>query len=72
MPRQGADSPARIGNVRVVDDRSRTTWCFERVLEKYGQQKWTFKPGYPHLDRTVVYEQRIEILSGKRSEGLHH
>jgi len=27
---------------------------------------------YPHLDRIVLYEQQIETMTGKRSEGLYH
>jgi hypothetical protein len=42
------------------------------TLEKYGQSDWTFEPGYPHLDRIVLYEQQIEVLTGKHSEGLYH
>lgn len=61
-----------FGPVRIVDDRHQKTWFFDRVLEKYGQPDWTFEPGYPHLDRIVLYEQQIEILTGKRSEGLYH
>lgn len=61
-----------FGSVRIVDDRERKVWFFDRVLEKYGEPDWTFVPGYPHLDRIVLYEQRIEILTGKRSEGLAH
>ena len=44
----------------------------DRILEKYGESDWTFVPGYPHLDRIVLYEQRIDMLTGKRSEGLSH
>jgi uncharacterized protein len=47
-------------------------WFFDRVLEKYGQSDWTFEPGYPHLDRIVLYEQQIEVMTGKHSEGLYH
>jgi hypothetical protein len=28
--------------------------------------------GYPLLDRIILYEQQIEVLTGKRSEGLYH
>jgi nitroimidazol reductase NimA-like FMN-containing flavoprotein (pyridoxamine 5'-phosphate oxidase superfamily) len=61
-----------FGSVRIIEDRNQKAWFFDRVLEKYGQSDWTFEPGYPHLDRTVLYEQTIEILTGKRSEGLYH
>lgn len=58
--------------VRVIDDRDRQTWFFDRVFEKYGEPDWTFEPGYPHLDRIVLYEQRIQVLTGKHSKGLYH
>lgn len=61
-----------FGPVRILDDRSLKTWFFDRVLEKYGEPDWTFVPGYPHLDRIILYEQQIEILTGKHSEGLRH
>jgi uncharacterized protein len=41
------------------------------VLEKYGESNWSFEPGYPHLDRIVLYEQQIEVMTGKHSEGLY-
>lgn len=61
-----------FGAVRIIDDRDKKTWFFDRVLEKYGNPEWTFKPGYPQLDRIVLYEQHIEVITGKQSEGLYH
>ena len=61
-----------FGRVCVLDDRARKTWFFDQVLAKYGQPDWTFSPGYPRLDRIILYEQQIEIVTGKRSEGLCH
>jgi uncharacterized protein len=61
-----------FGTVRIVDDSDRKAWFFDRVLEKYGQPDWTFEPGYPHLHRIVLYEQQVEVLTGKHSEGLYH
>ena len=61
-----------FGSMQIIDDRERKAWFFDRILEKYGEPEWTFEPGYPLLDRIVLYEQRIEILTGKRSEGLYH
>ena len=39
---------------------------------KIGESDWTFEPGYPLLDRITFYEQQMEIVTGKHSEGLHH
>jgi len=61
-----------FGRVTIVDDRSRKSWFFDRVLDKYGESDWSFEPGYPHLDRIVLYEQEIEMMTGKHSEGLYH
>lgn len=61
-----------FGTVRILDDRDLKVWFFDRVLEKYGEPDWTFVPGYPHLDRIILYEQRLELVTGKRSEGLSH
>jgi hypothetical protein len=47
-------------------------WFFDQILAKYGNPEWTFAPGYPLLDRIVLYEQQIEILTGKQSTGLNH
>lgn len=61
-----------FGPIRILDDRDKKSWFFDRVLEKYGEADWTFQPGYPHLDNIVLYEQQIEIVTGKHSEGLYH
>lgn len=65
-------SVVAFGAVRIMEDRDLKIWFFDRVLEKYGEPDWTFVPGYPHLDRIVLYEQRLELVTGKRSEGLSH
>lgn len=60
------------GHVSVVADRSRKSWFFDRVVEKYGESDWRFEPGYPYLDRTVLYEQQLEVTTGKHRGGLYH
>jgi nitroimidazol reductase NimA-like FMN-containing flavoprotein (pyridoxamine 5'-phosphate oxidase superfamily) len=61
-----------FGHARLVEDEGRKAWFFDRLLEKYGDPAWSFAPGYPLLHRIVLYEVRIEVLTGKRSEGLVH
>lgn len=61
-----------FGPVRIIDAREKKSWFFDRVLEKYGEADWTFEPGYPALDRIILYEQQIEIMTGKHSAGLSH
>jgi nitroimidazol reductase NimA-like FMN-containing flavoprotein (pyridoxamine 5'-phosphate oxidase superfamily) len=65
-------SVVTFGPVRVIDSDADKTWFFDRVLEKYGDPEWTFEPGYPQINRIVLYEQTIEIMTGKRSAGLSH
>lgn len=61
-----------FGRARILPDREKKAWFFDRLLEKYGDPQWSFETGYPALDRIVLYEMQIEILTGKRSEGLRH
>jgi nitroimidazol reductase NimA-like FMN-containing flavoprotein (pyridoxamine 5'-phosphate oxidase superfamily) len=65
-------SVVTFGSIQVVDNVADKTWFFDRVLDKYGAAEWVFEPGYPHLDRIVLYEQRIEIMTGKHSAGRSH
>ena len=61
-----------FGPVRILDDRDKKSWFFDQVLAKYGEPGWMFEPGYPLLDRIILYEQQVEIVTGKHSEGLYH
>jgi nitroimidazol reductase NimA-like FMN-containing flavoprotein (pyridoxamine 5'-phosphate oxidase superfamily) len=65
-------SVVTFGPVRVVQSLADKRWFFDCVLEKYGDPKWTFDPGYPQINRIILYEQTIEIMTGKRSAGLSH
>ena len=47
-------------------------WFLDQLLAKYGQPDWTFEPGYPLIDRIILYEQKIEVVTGKHSSGLYH
>lgn len=61
-----------FGGVRIVDDLDKKTWFFDRLMEKYGEPGWTFEPGYPQIHRILLYEQQMEIVTGKHSIGLYH
>ena len=62
-----------FGPVRIMyHDREKKSWFLDRLLAKHGDPSWTFEPGYPLLDRIILYEQKIEILTGKQSFGLSH
>jgi len=65
-------SVVTFGRVRLVESLADKTWFFDRVLAKYGDPAWSFEPGYPQIDRIVLYEQTIEIMTGKRSGGRSH
>lgn len=56
----------------VVQDREKKSWFLDRLLAKHGDPSWTFEPGYPLIDNIILYEQKIEILTGKHSAGLYH
>ncbi|MGH9534363.1 MAG: pyridoxamine 5'-phosphate oxidase family protein [Terriglobales bacterium] len=60
------------GPVRILDDRERKAWFLDRLLPKYGDPSWTFEPGYPLIDRIILYEQTVETITGKHSAGLSH
>ncbi len=64
-----------FGPVQILhglEAREKKTWFLDRLLEKIADPSVRFEPGYPLIDRIILYEQTIEILTGKRSEGLYH
>ena len=62
-----------FGPVRILyHDREKKTWFLDRLLAKHGDPSWTFEPGYPLLNQIILYEQKIETMTGKQSFGLRH
>jgi nitroimidazol reductase NimA-like FMN-containing flavoprotein (pyridoxamine 5'-phosphate oxidase superfamily) len=61
-----------FGPVRILEDRAKKEWFFDRLMAKYGEAGWTFEPGYPQINRIILYEQKMEIVTGKHSSGLYH
>lgn len=62
-----------FGPVRILyHDREKKSWFLDRLLAKYGDPSWHFEPGYPLIDHIILYEQKIEVLTGKKNVGLHH
>ncbi len=62
-----------FGPVRILyHDRGKKSWFLDRLLAKHGDPSWVFEPGYPLLDQVILYEQKIEVLTGKHSSGLRH
>ncbi len=60
-----------FGRLEILEDRERKAWFFDRLLTKYAPEA-AFEPGYPALDRILLYVLKPDILTGKRSEGLRH
>jgi nitroimidazol reductase NimA-like FMN-containing flavoprotein (pyridoxamine 5'-phosphate oxidase superfamily) len=60
------------GTARVLNDRDKKIWFFDRMVEKYGDPSLTFKPGYPMVDRIILFRMAIEILTGKQNSGMAH
>lgn len=64
-----------FGAVRILhgpESREMKSWFLDRLLAKHGDPSWTFEPGYPLIDRIILYEQQMEVITGKHSEGLYH
>lgn len=62
-----------FGPTRILyHDREKKSWFLDRLLTKHGDPAWTFEPGYPLIDQIILYEQKIEIMTGKQSFGLRH
>jgi uncharacterized protein len=62
-----------FGAVRIlVHDREKKAWFLDRLLAKMGDPSWHFEPGYPLIDQIILYEQKIETMTGKRNVGLRH
>jgi uncharacterized protein len=69
-------SAVAYGTVRVVEDSAaddKKAWFFDRLLERLKEPMSAYdKPGYPLLDRIILYEVQLEIVTGKLNVGLHH
>lgn len=64
-----------FGPVKILNgsnSRDRKAWFLDRLLVKHGKPDWTFEPGYPLIDRIILYEQKMEVVTGKHSSGLYH
>jgi len=64
-----------FGSVRILhgpESREKKAWFLDRLLVKYGEPDWTFEPGYPLIERIILYAQKMEVVTGKHSSGLYH
>lgn len=65
-------SVVAFGQLQILDDREKKEWFMDRLVEKYADPGVAFEPGYPKIDRIILYALEPEILTGKRSVGLRH
>lgn len=66
-------SVVTFGSVRIIrDDGEKKSWFLDRLLAKLGDPSWNFEPCYPMVDHIILYEHKIEIMTGKQSFGLQH
>lgn len=64
-----------FGPVQILhgpESREKKQWFLNQLLAKCGQPDWTFEPGYPLIDHIILYEQKMEVVTGKHSSGLYH
>jgi nitroimidazol reductase NimA-like FMN-containing flavoprotein (pyridoxamine 5'-phosphate oxidase superfamily) len=61
-----------FGTAEVIEATDKKTWFFDRMVEKYGDPSLEFKPGYPMLDRIILFRMAIEIITAKENDGLSH
>lgn len=69
-------SAIAFGTARVVDGPNliqQKTWFFDRLLERLKEPMTAYeRPEYPLLDRIILYEVALEIVTGKLNVGLRH
>lgn len=69
-------SAVAYGEVRVVEEagtNEKKAWVFDQLLERLKEPMSAYeRPGYPMLDRIIMYEVSLEIVTGKLNVGLHH
>jgi uncharacterized protein len=63
------------GTVRVVDGpglKEKKAWFFDRLLERLREPLSAYEPGYPMLDKIILFEVALEMVTGKNNVGLRH
>ncbi len=61
-----------FGTAEVIEDREKKSWFMDQMVAKYGDPSLDFKPGYPMLDRIILFRMAIEIITGKANSGMGH
>jgi nitroimidazol reductase NimA-like FMN-containing flavoprotein (pyridoxamine 5'-phosphate oxidase superfamily) len=64
-----------FGKVRVMEGAGvaeKKRWFIDRLLERLNDRNSTYENPYPvMLDRIILYEVELEIVTGKRNVGRH-
>ena len=53
------------GRVRVVEGegaKAKKEWFFDRLLERLNEPQDAYEPGYPMLDRIILFEVALEMM----------
>jgi nitroimidazol reductase NimA-like FMN-containing flavoprotein (pyridoxamine 5'-phosphate oxidase superfamily) len=64
-----------FGTATIVrTDDAKKKWFFDRLRERYvpPDVSATLSPEYPDINKIIVYEIAIDIMTGKRSSGVGH
>src|SRR5579864_5021052 len=66
-------SAVAYGEVRVFEGagaNEKKAWFFDRLLERLKEPMAAYEqPGYPMLDRIILFEMKLEIVTGKLNVG---
>lgn len=69
-------SAVAYGEVRVFAGAgadAKKAWFFDRLLERLKEPMSAYEqPGYPMLDRIILFEASLKIVTGKLNVGLRH
>jgi nitroimidazol reductase NimA-like FMN-containing flavoprotein (pyridoxamine 5'-phosphate oxidase superfamily) len=63
------------GRARVVEGegaKAEKRWFFVRLLERLNEPRDAYEPGYPMLERIILFEVALEMVTGKLNVGLRH
>jgi nitroimidazol reductase NimA-like FMN-containing flavoprotein (pyridoxamine 5'-phosphate oxidase superfamily) len=68
-------SAVAFGSVQVFETSAandKKAWFFDRLMERLKEPLSAYETGYTALDRIILYEVTLEIVTGKLNVGLHH
>lgn len=68
-------SAVAFGTVQVFEAgtaNEKKAWFFDRLMERMKEPLSAYEAGYTALDRIILFEVTLEIVTGKLNVGLHH